>query len=58
MAGQRHWDAVAALNQPGDIAAFAPVMHDQGRTDLTGPLLNERRDAFLRAALSEMGLNQ
>lgn len=50
-----YWDAVAALNQPGDMAAFAPVMHDQGRTDLTGHLLNQRRDAFLRAALSAAG---
>ncbi|HEY3504984.1 MAG TPA: aminoglycoside phosphotransferase family protein [Actinocatenispora sp.] len=53
-----YWDAVAALNQPGDLATFAPVMHDQGRTDLTGHLLNERRDAFLRAALAELGFER
>lgn len=53
-----YWDAVAALNQPGDLATFAPVMHDQGRTDLTGRLLNERRDAFLRAALAELGFGR
>jgi aminoglycoside phosphotransferase (APT) family kinase protein len=53
-----YWDAVAALNQPGDMATFAPVMHDQGRTDLSGRLLNERRDAFLRAALAALGFDQ
>ncbi|MEO3756283.1 aminoglycoside phosphotransferase family protein [Streptomyces sp. B6B3] len=49
-----YWDAVAALNQPGDMAVFAPVMHDQGRDDLTAGTLNERRDAFLRAALDRL----
>lgn len=53
-----YWDAVAALNQPGDLAVFAPVMHDQGRTDLTARLLNERRDAFLRGALAALGFDQ
>jgi aminoglycoside phosphotransferase (APT) family kinase protein len=53
-----YWDVVAALNQPGDMAAFAPVMHDQGRTDLSGRLLNERRDAFLRTALAALGFDQ
>jgi aminoglycoside phosphotransferase (APT) family kinase protein len=53
-----YWDAVAALNQPGDMAAFAPVMHDQGRTDLTAGLLNERRDTFLRGALAALGFDQ
>jgi aminoglycoside phosphotransferase (APT) family kinase protein len=53
-----YWDAVAALNQPGDMAVFAPVMHDQGRTDLSGRLLNERRDAFLRSALAALGFHQ
>lgn len=49
-----YWDAVAALNQPGDMAEFAPVMHDQGRHDLTPAVLNQRRDAFLRSALDRM----
>lgn len=49
-----YWDAVAALNQPGDMALFAPVIHDQGRHDLTDALLNQRRDAFLRAALDRL----
>jgi aminoglycoside phosphotransferase (APT) family kinase protein len=47
-----YWDAVAALNMPGDMAVFAPVIHDQGRTDLTPDTLNERRDAFLRNAMA------
>jgi aminoglycoside phosphotransferase (APT) family kinase protein len=47
-----YWDAVAALNLPGDMALFEPVIHDQGRTDLTADTLNERRDAFLRNALA------
>jgi hypothetical protein len=33
-------------------------MHDQGRTDLTARLLNERRDAFLRGALTALGFDQ
>jgi hypothetical protein len=33
-------------------------MHDQGRTDLTARLLNERRDAFLRGALAALGFDQ
>lgn len=50
-----YWDAVAAVNQPGDMAMFAPVIQDQGRPDLTDVVLNERRDAFLRAALDRLG---
>jgi aminoglycoside phosphotransferase (APT) family kinase protein len=49
-----YWDAVAALNQPGDMALFTPVIHDQGRRDLTAAILNERRDAFLQAALDRL----
>lgn len=49
-----YWDAVAALNQPGDMAGFAPVIHDQGRRDLDAATLNERRDEFLRRALNEI----
>lgn len=36
------------------MALFMPVIHDQGRTDLDAATLNERRDAFLRAALAEL----
>jgi len=49
-----YWDAVAALATPPDMATVAPVMAGQGRPDLTGALLNERREAFLHAALSQM----
>jgi aminoglycoside phosphotransferase (APT) family kinase protein len=49
-----YWDAVAALNQPGDMAVFAPVIHDQGRDDLSAVTLNQRRDAFLRSALDRL----
>jgi aminoglycoside phosphotransferase (APT) family kinase protein len=47
-----YWDAVAALATPPDMAWASPVMADQGRPDLTGDLLNERREAFLREALT------
>lgn len=49
-----YWDAVAALNMPGDMAVFEPVIHDQGRTDLTAALLNDRRDVFLGQAISAL----
>jgi aminoglycoside phosphotransferase (APT) family kinase protein len=49
-----YWDAVAALATPPDMAWVAPAIADQGRPDLTGELLAERREAFLHAALSRM----
>jgi aminoglycoside phosphotransferase (APT) family kinase protein len=49
-----YWDVVAALNQPGDMAEFAPVIHDQGRPDLSPAVLNERRDTFLLSALDRL----
>ncbi|BCJ68343.1 phosphotransferase family protein [Polymorphospora rubra] len=48
------WDAITALNMPGDLAVFAPAIHDQGRRDLTADTLNRRRDAFLRRALDRL----
>ncbi|MEV0328380.1 aminoglycoside phosphotransferase family protein [Micromonospora echinospora] len=48
------WDATTALNMPGDMAMFAPAVHDQGRRDLTPATLNERRDVFLRHALGRL----
>ncbi|MGM1057677.1 phosphotransferase enzyme family protein [Saccharothrix sp. Mg75] len=48
------WDAEAALSTPGDVAAWLPAIHDQGRTDLTADVLARRRDAFLRAALDRL----
>jgi len=47
-----YWDAVAALATPPDMAWVAPTIADQGRPDLTGNLLTQRRDAFLRTALT------
>jgi aminoglycoside phosphotransferase (APT) family kinase protein len=49
-----HWDAVAALNTPTDMAVFLPAIHDQGREDLDADLVNARRDGFLRAALAAL----
>lgn len=46
-----YFDAVAALSSPPDLGYFMPVMHQQGRADLTQEQAVERRDAFLRAAL-------
>ncbi|MGH3253914.1 MAG: phosphotransferase [Streptosporangiaceae bacterium] len=49
-----YWDAVAALATPPDMAWVAPTIADQGRPDLTGDLLAERREAFLQAALTRL----
>ena len=49
-----YWDAVTALNMPGDMGQFLATIHDQGRADLTAATLNERRDTFLRAALDQL----
>lgn len=46
-----YWDVVAALATQPDMAAWIPAIHDQGRTDLTADVLNDRRDDFLRAAM-------
>jgi aminoglycoside phosphotransferase (APT) family kinase protein len=47
-----YWDLVAALATPPDMTWVAPTIADQGRPDLTGDLLNKRREMFLRAALA------
>jgi len=49
-----YWDLVAALNTSADMSAFLPTMHQAGRTDLDGPLLTARRDAFLQGALDRL----
>ena len=49
-----YWDLVAALNTSADMSAFLPTMHQAGRTDLDGPLLTARRDAFLQAAIDRL----
>jgi aminoglycoside phosphotransferase (APT) family kinase protein len=51
-----YWDAVAALSSPPDMGWVAGTIADQGRPDLNdGQLLTERRDAFLRQALTALG---
>jgi aminoglycoside phosphotransferase (APT) family kinase protein len=49
-----YWDLVAALSTPPDLAEWEAVIQDQGRPDLTGPLLTARRDEFLLAALDRV----
>jgi aminoglycoside phosphotransferase (APT) family kinase protein len=49
-----YWDVVAALSTPPAMAEFVPPIQGQGRTDLDQPILAERRDAFLRAALDKL----
>jgi aminoglycoside phosphotransferase (APT) family kinase protein len=49
-----YWDLVAALATPPDMAWVAPTIADQGRPDITGDLLNERREAFVQAALNNL----
>lgn len=48
------WDLVAALTTPTDMAQWLPVAHAYGRVDLDAATLNDRRDAFLRAALERL----
>jgi aminoglycoside phosphotransferase (APT) family kinase protein len=49
-----YWDLVAALTTPPDMRHWLPVAHQHGRIDLDAATLNERRDAFLRAALDRL----
>lgn len=49
------WDIVAALSTPPRMAGFVSAIQDQGRPDLDRPVLEERRDAFLRSALARIG---
>ena len=50
-----YWDIVAALSTPPRMAGFVSAIQDQGRPDLDQPVLEERRDAFLRSALMQIG---
>lgn len=50
-----YWDVVAALSTPPRMAEFVDAIADQGRGDLDQPVLQERRDAFLRDALERLG---
>lgn len=50
-----YWDLVAALSTPPDFAdRWEATIQDQGRPDLTGDLLNARRDEFLSDALERL----
>jgi Ser/Thr protein kinase RdoA (MazF antagonist) len=50
-----YWDVVASLASPPDMGWFPESMAAQGRPDLTREVMLERRDAFLAAALSQLG---
>jgi aminoglycoside phosphotransferase (APT) family kinase protein len=49
-----YWDVVAALATPPTMGWFLDAVRDQGRTDLEGPTVLARRDAFLEAALRRL----
>jgi aminoglycoside phosphotransferase (APT) family kinase protein len=49
-----YWDVVAALSSPPDLGWFVGAYAGQGRPDLSRPLMIQRRDAFLRAALDRL----
>lgn len=49
------WDVLAALSTPADMAAWLPVIHEQGRVDLDAATLTSRRDAFLADAVARLG---
>lgn len=51
-----YWDVVAGLCTPPDVGTWVPLIHAQGRTDIDARLANERRGAFLRAALERLGV--
>jgi aminoglycoside phosphotransferase (APT) family kinase protein len=50
-----YWDVVAALATPADLADWLPVFGRQGRSDLDAATLWGRHEAFLRAALDQLG---
>lgn len=49
-----YWDVIAALSTPPHMTEFVPVIQGQGRPDLDQPILERRRDAFLRDALERI----
>jgi hypothetical protein len=49
-----YWDLVAGLTTPPDMRQWLPVAHAHGRVDLDAGTLNNRRDAFVRAALEQL----
>jgi aminoglycoside phosphotransferase (APT) family kinase protein len=50
-----YWDLVAAVATPPSLREWLPSWHAQGRTDLDERTLTARRDAFVRAALRDLG---
>lgn len=49
-----YWDLVSGANTPADLTPMVESMTHQGRPDLDGPTLNQRRDDFLRLALGRV----
>lgn len=49
-----YWDLVAGANTPADLTPMVDSMTQQGRPDLEGPALNQRRDDFLANALAKI----
>ena len=52
-----HWDVVAALSTPPDMAGWLPALAGQGRADLNAQTVTDRRDAFLRSARRQLGVH-
>ena len=49
------WDLIAVTCSPPDLRLWLPNFHDQGRLDLDLATVTSRRDAFLTAALRDLG---
>jgi aminoglycoside phosphotransferase (APT) family kinase protein len=49
------WDLIAVTCSPPDLRLWLPNFHDQGRPDLDLTTVTSRRDAFLTAALRDLG---
>jgi aminoglycoside phosphotransferase (APT) family kinase protein len=49
------WDLIAVTCSPPDLRLWLPNFHDQGRPDLDLATVTSRRDAFLAAALRDLG---
>jgi aminoglycoside phosphotransferase (APT) family kinase protein len=50
-----YWDVVAGFATPSDMGWFPAAIGDQGRPDLDRLILTQRRDQFLRDALTRLG---
>jgi aminoglycoside phosphotransferase (APT) family kinase protein len=49
-----YWDLVAGANTPADLTPMQDAIAQQGRPDLDGPTLTQRRDEFLQSALARI----